>query len=219
MRIRRKPWARPELAACPFYVQDPAANRGQWAAAFPARRPVHLELGCGKGTFIAALAAGNPQINYIAVDIKSEVLALAKRCVERTFAEAGRPVDNVLLLSHDIERIHLMLDAQDPVERIYINFCNPWTEKQKHRKHRLTHPRQLTQYKQFLVKGGEIWFKTDNDILFEESLGYFRECGFTIRYETRDLHQSGFANNIQTEHERMFTEKGIPTKFLIAVSV
>ena len=53
-------------------------------------------------------------------------------------------------------------------------------------------------------------------MLFEDSLGYFRECGFAIRYETRDLHESGFAENIQTEHERMFTEKGIPTKFLIA---
>ena len=47
MRMRRKPWARPELAACDFFVDSPKLNRGKWAECFKKQQPLHLELGCG----------------------------------------------------------------------------------------------------------------------------------------------------------------------------
>ena len=115
----------------------------------------------------------------------------------------------------DIERIPMILDKKDKIERIYINFCNPWP-KGKHRKKRLTHTRQLEKYKKFLKHGAEIWFKTDDDELFEESLEYFKESNLEIKYITYDLHSSGFEGNVTTEHEEMFTAQGIKTKFLIA---
>ena len=71
-------------------------------------------------------------------------------------------------------------------------------------------------YKKFLKSGAEIWFKTDDDELFEESLEYFKECNLEIKYITYDLHASGFEGNVSTEHEEMFTAQGIKTKFLIA---
>ena len=52
MRIRRKPWARPELAACPFCIDNPEENIGHWQEAFPKQQPLHLELGCGKGCLL-----------------------------------------------------------------------------------------------------------------------------------------------------------------------
>lgn len=216
MRLRRKPWARPELAACDFYIDDPPSCRGKWQDLFGNSNPMHLELGCGKGGFISRLAVANQHINYIAVDIKSEVLALAKRKIEKEYLDAGLDrIENLKLMSQDIERIDNMLDNSDVIERIYINFCNPWP-KSPYKKKRLTHGKQLIKYKTFLKDGGEIWFKTDNDDLFEESVKYFEENGFIIRYITRDLHNSGFLDSVPTEHEEMFTREGIPTKFLIA---
>ena len=47
------------------------------------------------------------------------------------------------------ERILNILDKKDGIERIYINFCNPWP-RGKHRKKRLTHTRQLEKYREFL---------------------------------------------------------------------
>lgn len=214
MRMRRKPQARPQLAACPFCMDEPALHKGRWAEAFPRRNPIYLELGCGKGNFIAEHAAAHPDINYLAIDIKSEVLWDTMKHIEAAFAEANRSVDNVFIMSHDIERIFLMLGDGDRVERIYINFCNPWP-KDRDKKHRLTHTRQLSRYREFLADGGEIWFKTDDDELFAESLEYFKESGFEPVYLSYDLHTSGFAGNIQTEHEKMFTAKGIKTKFTI----
>ena len=121
-----------------------------------------------------------------------------------------------MILSHDIERIRCMLAAPDRVERIYINFCNPWNKKSGHKKHRLTHPRQLIQYRDFLSENGEICFKCDDDDLFEDTLQYLPEAGFEITWMTRDLHAEEPAWNIRTEHEAMFTEMGIPTKALMA---
>ena len=219
MRMRGKPWARPELAACPFNVAIPAEHRGNWKNIFPQSRPLRVELGCGKGEFAAQICIQEPDYNYLAIDIKSEVLVLAKRAVEAAYREAygpEQPVENVRVMSQDIERIGMMLAPEDEIDRIYINFCNPWP-KNKHHKKRLTHTRQLMKYRDFLKDGGEIWFKTDDDPLFEDSLQYFAESGFTIRYLTRDLHQSGFAGSYSTEHERMFSAQGIPIKFLIAV--
>ena len=143
------------------------------------------------------------------------MLGLCKRNIERVYGQHGLAIDNVRIFSKDIERLGEVLSEQDVVERIYINFCNPWP-KRSYQKHRLTHPRQLAIYRQFLHPQGEIWFNTDDDQLFEDSIDYLIQSGFSIRYLTMDLAHSGFEENIQTEHEQMFEEKGIPTKFLIA---
>lgn len=215
MRIRNKPWAAPELNACPFFVRRPAQWRGKWHSFFPRRQPVYLELGCGKGLFLAGMAPRAPRINFIGIDLKDAVLAPAKRNIERAFAEAGRPPDNVVLTAQDIERLLDVMDEADTVERIYINFCNPWP-KPRHWKRRLTHPRQLEQYRRILSQEGEIRFKTDDGPLFSDTVSYLEQCGFEIPFSTLDLHARNDPENIWTEHERMFAEKGIKIKALTA---
>ena len=106
MRMRFKPYAGPELAACPFHMNDATRYKGRWRETFARPgQPLHLELGCGKGGFLARLASRNPDVNYIGVDITDKVLILAKRNIERIYAEQGLPIDNVKTLAHDIERI------------------------------------------------------------------------------------------------------------------
>lgn len=216
MRIRFKPWARPELEASKFYIDDPQEYKGKWKTLYKNKAPFHIELGCGKGSFIANLALQNPNINYLAVDLVDAMLGLAKRNIEKVYEESKKEIDNVYLTRYDIERILLILDKKDKVERIYINFCNPWPKK-KHNKKRLTHTRQLESYKKILIPNGEIYFKTDSDELFEASLEYFKEAGFKIISKTYDLHNEPiFEENIITEHEKMFSEEGIKIKALKA---
>ena len=75
----------------------------------------------------------------------------------------------------------------------------------------------LKKYKEFLTKGGEIYFKTDDDNLFLDSLNYFEEAGFEVVKKTFDLHEEvDFWENIETEHEKMFSEQGIKIKALVA---
>lgn len=215
MRMRRKTWARPELAQCSYYVGDPKALRGKWQDWFLARQPIHLELGCGKGVFLQQIALKNPQINYMGIDLSDDVLGVARRNIEDAFGAELRQVNNVALISYNIEKILELMDENDRVERIYINFCNPWP-RGKHHKKRLTHLRQLELYKHFLADGGEIHFKTDDQGLYQSTLYYFRESGLELLRSTEDLYQSGWPGNCTTEHEERFVSEGIRIKAAVA---
>lgn len=217
MRIRFKPWARPELEESKFYIDNPEEYKGKWKELFNNDNPIYLELGCGKGGFISQIAVYNPDINYIAIDLVDAMLGLAKRKIEVEYKMASREIDNVYLTRYDIERINNILSKADNIERIYINFCNPWP-RGKHKKKRLTHTRQLEKYKEFLSNGSEIYFKTDDDDLFNESVNYFKQSGFRVEKITYDLeNEINFWENIETEHEKMFKEQGIKIKALIAI--
>lgn len=215
MRIRYKPWARPELEASNFYIDNPEEYQGKWRQLFQNDAPIHIELGCGKGGFISQISVNNEKINYIGIDLVDAMLGLAKRNIEETFKQKEKEINNVYLTRYDIERITNIFNTEDKIERIYINFCNPWP-RGKHKKKRLTHTRQLEKYKQFLLPNAEIYFKTDDDNLFIESLSYFKESGFKMIKSTYDLEkEENFWDNIETEHEKMFKEQGIKIKATI----
>ena len=216
MRMRFKPYAHDELMAADFHVHEPLIWGGKWHGQYARpEQPFILELGCGKGGFISQLACAHPENNYLGIDITDKVLILAKRKIEAAYQAAGRPIDNVKIMSTDIERIKGVITPEDEVSRIYINFCNPWP-RAKHKKRRLTYYKKLEMYKTFLKPDSEIRFKTDDDGLFDESLEYFEQSGYEILYLTRDLHASDVTDNIETEHEKMFSEEGIKIKYLIA---
>lgn len=216
MRIRRRPWAKKELEESKFYIDNPNINKGKWKETFKNENPIHLEIGCGKGSFIAKLAKKHQEINYIAADMIEAMLGLSKRNIEVAYQNDKLEITNLWLIRMNAERILDTFSSEDTIERIYINFCNPWP-RGKHKKRRLTHTRQLENYKQFLDKEkGEIYFKTDNDELFEESIEYFKETGFKIEQITYDLHSEMIFEDIRTEHEEMFSNQGIKIKALIA---
>lgn len=219
MRIRFKKWARPELEASNFYIDTPEEYKGKWNELFERKQPLYLELGCGKGGFISQTAPENLNKNYIGIDLVDAMLGLANRKIEEAYSVINKKPDNIYITRYDIDRILNIFDEKDNIERIYINFCNPWP-RGKHHKKRLTHTRQLEKYKQFLSKDGCIYFKTDDENLFTDSLTYFKEAGFKLEKVTYDLAiESHFWNgeeNIETEHEKMFKEQGIKIKALIA---
>ena len=108
MRIRHKPWAKPELEACPFYIADPQSQKGSWVNLFEhPERPLYVEFGCGKGGFISQAAPRNPDINFIAMDIKNEMLVLAKRKLESAYEAIGMQTDNIRIAIQNIERLEL----------------------------------------------------------------------------------------------------------------
>lgn len=216
MRIRRRPWAKQELEEAKFYIDDPTQYKGKWHELFQNDKPIHLEIGCGKGSFIASLASRHQEINYIAADMIEAMLGLSKRNIEKAYSDEKIDINNLYLIRMNAERILDSFSNEDIVDRIYINFCNPWP-RGKHNKRRLTHTRQLEHYKEFLNKdSGEIFFKTDSDYLFEDSINYLQETGFKIEKISYDLHNDLIFEDIRTEHEQMFSEEGIKIKALIA---
>lgn len=209
MRIRKKKWALPELEDCGFFYPSPNDHKGSWQEVFSKKQPLHLDLGCGKGVFLADAAFAHPEINLVGIDISVDILGVAQRNILSRYQ--NRPVENIALFSYDIEKLMEVFSGEEGISRIYVNFCNPWPKARAHKK-RLTHPNQLALYRQLLSSGGEIWFKTDDDALYLATCRYFAENGFTVLLDTKDLHAQKDAENYFSEHEHMFTDRGIKTK-------
>ncbi len=203
MRMRKKKHRDDRLAACAdLFIGDILVYRNDLTAIFGNGNPVHIEIGCGKGKFITELAGTNPHINYIAIERNRDVLVLASEKVKA----AG--LTNVRFVAGDCGVLD-SIEAHHTVERIYVNFCDPW-KKSRQAKRRLTHSNYLAMYEKLLKDGGELHFKTDNTMLFEFSLNSFCEFGVKMKNITLDLHNSKFEGNVMTEYETLFSQKGQP---------
>lgn len=163
-------------------------------------RELHVELGTGKGDFITQLAEKNPDKNFLGLEVEREVILKAARKIQE------KNLKNVRLVLFDINRISEIF-AENEIDRIYINFCDPWPKK-RHAKRRLTHINFLEMYRKILKSGGEIFFKTDNRDLFDFSLEQFEIAGLKVRDVNFDLHSDEPPENIRTEYENKFSALG-----------
>ena len=211
MRMRKKKHGAERIAACAEYlISDvaPLSTLGSnQTAIFPAVRPLHMEIGCGKGSFAVGMAAANPDVNFIAVEKISDVACCALEKAKATAED--RPGDNLRFLIGDAQ---FLADWVEPhsVSRIYLNFSDPWPKK-GYAKRRLTHRNFLALYKNILVEGGELYLKTDNEGLFDFSMEEFEAMGLNILFSSRDFHKTPEAEgNIMTEYEANFSSQGMP---------
>lgn len=205
MRLRRKPWVDEAIHAYDDFVYPkdrPAdeAERGRWQEIFGREAPLFVELGTGKGDFISRMAERSPDVNFIGIEKQQDVLIAAARKVRE------KELKNVRLLVFDIAQLEKIF-APGEVDRFFVNFCDPWP-KARHAKRRLTHRSFLVRYKELLVPGGKLVFKTDNRALFDFSLEEFREMGLSLHDVSYDLHGEEHPENVMTEYEKKFSGKG-----------
>lgn len=172
MRLRNVPGSREVIAAHPLCILEENPQAGNWAGIFGSDRPIHIEVGMGKGQFITTLAIQNPEINYIGIEKYSSVLV---RGLEKLEALEPCP-SNIRFIRMDAENICSMF-AEGEVSRIYLNFSDPWP-KDRHAKRRLTSLQFLKRYNKILAPGGQIEFKTDNRDLFQFSLEQVEPAGW-----------------------------------------
>lgn len=165
-------------------------------------KPIHLEIGCGKGRFACEYAKSHPEINLIAVEKSGNVITVG---CEMAKAEG---IENLRFIKCGAEYLEKFLKEKS-VEKIFLNFSCPFP-KSGYATHRLTHPRFLEIYKRLMVEGGEIHQKTDNMHFFEFSLESFSKSGFALKNVSLDLHKSDFEENIMTEYEEKFSSMGFP---------
>jgi len=183
-----------------IWMQNPAEMQGRWRDGRGAG-VLHLEIGCGKGRFTVETAADAPKVLLVAIEKERSAMLTA---MERTLE---RELSNVLFIDGDARSLTEFFAPME-VARIYLNFCDPWPAP-RHEKRRLTSPQFLDAYRQILIPGGEIHFKTDNQALFDYSLRQFPACGFFLEQVTTDLHGPG-AVGVMTDYEQRFHEAGMP---------
>ena len=223
MRMRRERNLEPRMDACADILVArgrPCLNLKEAAENYRALidaekifgncNPVHLEIGCGNGGFLKEVARRNPQINFLAVEVCSNVILTAMENVK------AAKLTNVRFLNIPAETLECYI-APHCVERIYLNFSTPLPEKGRE-KQRLTSSRFLAIYKTLLTEHGEVWQKTDSEQFFDYSLEQYTANGFIVKEITRDLHHSEYAlENVVTEYEAQFAGRGLPIYRAVAI--
>lgn len=206
MRLRNIPRANEVIASSPLVIQEPAAKKGHWQEVFGNSRPIHIEVGMGKGRFLTELAHLHPEINYIGIERYTSVLL---RAVEKLQKEEAMP-ENLYFLCIDARELPDIFEKGE-VAKIYLNFSDPWP-KDRHAQRRLPSRQFLERYDRILAEDGDVEFKTDNRGLFEFALEELKPAGWKLCMSTFDLHADPelMKDNIMTEYEEKFSEKGNP---------
>lgn len=182
--------------------------KGRWKRDFfKNTNPITLELGCGKGEYSVGLARRFPERNFIGIDIKgSRIWKGAKEAVLDN-------IRNVAFVRTRIELINSFFDT-DEVEEIWCTFPDPQLKKPLKR---LTSSRFLNYYRQFLVDGGWINLKTDNDELYEYTKALAEYNNYSISIASDDIYGSGIADDIlsiKTFYENGWLAEGLRTHYI-----
>lgn len=214
MRMRKKRNLEAQISACGEILWMPRRQELNiqkalehkeyidFASVFGSRK-VEMEIGCGKGGFICEMAARRPDTGFLAVEVSKNVI------VEGCKKALALGLANVRFLNCAAELLPCFLPPES-IQKLYLNFSCPYP-KHTYASHRLTHPRFLQSYRQYLAPGAEIHQKTDNMHFFEYSIEQFSRCGYKIKNVSLDLHNSSWQKeNIMTEYETKFSQMGLP---------
>lgn len=185
--------------------------KGKWHEVFGNGKPIHAELGMGKGRFISNMSKKYSDVNFIGIDMYDELIRKSSekaRDAHGLDADSEEGINNLRLVLFNIEHIEEAFD-QGELERIYLNFSDPWPKK-KHARRRLTHRGFLDKYVKILNERGEIHLKTDSQLLFEFSLNSFADMGLRMRNISLNLHADGLhPDHVMTEYEMKFAGQGM----------
>ena len=179
-----------ELETFSNVLQYPVAMPGTWNGFFENKNPLVLELACGKGEYSIGLAQIYPNKNFIGIDQKGNRLWVgAKKATQLGLR-------NVAFLRIQIDRITEFF-ATEEVEEIWITFPDPQLRISKSKK-RLTHPKFLRLYYQFLVPGGKIHLKTDSPDLYQFTRKVIDMYGCTLHKDMDDVYaEPGISKELQ----------------------
>jgi tRNA (guanine-N7-)-methyltransferase len=201
MRTKYKSWTKPYIEEHPEVIvtlDQLKGIEGNFA----------LEIGSGKGKFLADMAGLNPELLILGIERNVTCAGITcKKLVENEILNAR------LMLASADEILPSIKD--NTIIDIYLNFSDPWPKK-RHFKRRLTYGTYLKQYYRVLVKGGKLIIKTDNDDLFSFSQETLGESQFKV-LEVLDDYDGKALLDAMTEYEISFREKGQKIHRIVAI--
>jgi tRNA (guanine-N7-)-methyltransferase len=187
-----------ELNTFSNVLQYPKGMAGKWKDFFKNNNLITLELACGKGEYVVGLGQLFPDRNFIGIDLKgNRIWVGAKKALQQSLS-------NIAFLRTQIDQVTDYF-AKDEVKEIWITFPDPQLRKSKAKK-RLTHPKFLRLYRQFLVPGGLIHLKTDSPDLYHFTKTVIELFGCTLYTDTDDVYGQETVNDelkIKTHYESL----------------
>jgi tRNA (guanine-N7-)-methyltransferase len=187
-----------ELETFKNVLQYPEHMQGKWSEWFGNEGSITLELACGKGEYAVGLGRMHRDKNFIGIDQKGNRLWVgAKQCIQEELKNIG-------FIRTQIDQINKYF-AKDEVDEIWITFPDPQLRNSKHKK-RLTHPKYLRLYNQFLKPNAKIHLKTDSPNLYRFTLKVIELYSLTLHESTDDLYaQKNISQELQikTHYEQL----------------
>jgi tRNA (guanine-N7-)-methyltransferase len=190
-----------------YLINNAKELKGKWQSVFNNKNEIHLEIGMGKGNFIINMAKKYPNINFIGVELYTNVIARALKKLE------VEDLPNLKLININAQELNEVFDHE--ISLLYLNFSDPWPKK-RNAKRRLTSEVFLKVYDNLFINKPIIKQKTDNTLLFESSIVSLSNYGYTIEEISLDLHSTDI-DNVETEYEHKFSSQGVKINYLKAV--
>lgn len=202
VRMRKKPWSKKVYKETQDYWMEVNDKfRGKWKSLLGVET-LHLEIGAGKGDYWHGLSELYPNRGVIALERDYTAGSFALRKLND-----NNNLKNKKWILGDAEDLMEIFSPHE-IDVIHLNFSDPWPKK-KHNKRRLTYPDKLDKYYEVLSENGEIWFKTDNRLLFNDSVIYFDQHHFDLIEFDVDFRSEQQIDPI-TEYEQKFMDKDMP---------
>jgi tRNA (guanine-N7-)-methyltransferase len=148
------------------------------------KKPLVLELACGRGEYAVGLGRMFPNQNFVGLDLKGNRIWKGASIANRD------GLKNIAFVRTQIEQVTEYF-AQEEVNEIWITFPDPQLRLSKAKK-RLTHPKFLRTYQQILQSGGCIHLKTDSPNLYLFTKTVIELYGLTLQIATDDLYSTEF---------------------------
>jgi tRNA (guanine-N7-)-methyltransferase len=146
-----------------FVVLEQLAQPLNPAAIFGRNAPLEIEVGSGKGLFLAAAAAGDPAADFLGV----ELLGKYARYVAARLAQRG--LANARIVHGDAQHLFRSWLANESARAVHVYFPDPWW-KARHKKRRVMNEEFLRNVERVLACGGRLHFWTDVAEYFETTL-------------------------------------------------
>ena len=140
-----------------------------------ADKPLSLEIGCGNGLFLSTIASLYPQESFVGLEVKHKCLTAAQKKCQRLVTEGKISDENVVLLNADVFTALDKFFEPHSLERIYINFPDPWFKK-RHLKKRIVNPEMAIKYAELLKPNGILYFVTDNEDYRDYAVPVLCQC-------------------------------------------
>lgn len=160
---------------------------------------VHLDLGCGKGTYLVERAQREPRALFIGMDQEPICIAYAAQKI----CEAG--LANAIVLPRRATSLSALF-APGELDAITINFPTP-CPKARHAKRRLVYIDVLLSYRPLLAVGATVTLRTDSQPLRDYARGQFAAAGYETVWESDDV-RADHPEHPETEYEHRTHEMG-----------
>lgn len=185
-----------EIKSFANVLEYPAEMQGKWPIFFKNENPITLELACGKGEYAVGLGRLYPKRNFIGIDVKgNRIWRGARTAIEEALG-------NVAFVRSQIDKVTNYF-LKDEVAEIWITFPDPQLRSSRMKK-RLTHPRFLRLYQQFLQPNGLIHLKTDSPDLYNFTKTVITLYGLELLTDYDDVYKQHDLNDeikIKTHYE------------------